>query len=166
MASEIVSVTRLRELLDYDADTGRFVWRVKRTAQFPVGSVAGHVGAQGYRCITIDRRFYQAHRLVWLHVHGVWPVAQIDHRNGIRDDNRICNLREATNTFNCQNRRGPRKNGTSGFLGVSWYKASCKWMASIRVNGTQIHLGYFSTPEEAHAAYLSAKRLHHEGNTL
>ena len=111
----------------------------------------------GYCIIRLDDRLYTAHRLAWLYVHGQWPTHQLDHINGNRQDNRLCNLRPATNAENAQNRT--RKSNTSGFPGVR--KTNSKWTAEIKVNYKPIRLGRFDSPEAAYAAYLEAKRKYH-----
>jgi len=147
---------RLRELLCYDQITGVFFWEIGRAA----GAVAGWGHPSGYIFIKLDGRSYAAHRLAWLYVHGRWPVDQTDHRNGKRNDNRIQNLRECSSAENNQNTAIYGSN-RSGLLGVGWHKASRRWRARIDAGGKQNHLGLFSSPEEAHEAYLSAKaRLH------
>lgn len=160
MAKVIVSVVRVRELFAYDPRTGIFMWRVCPGRKFLVGKIAGRIKRDGYSYIGIDGRYYLAHRLVWAWMTGSWPRDQIDHINGIRDDNRFANLREATPLMNMQNRHGATKN-KSGFLGV--FRRNKKFMTKIRVNGKQIYLGIFVTPEEAHVAYLTAKRKLHPG---
>ena len=155
----MITQSRLKELLHYDPETGVFTWAVRRNG-IRNGGVAGGLDAKGYRKIGVDGRLYLAHRLAWLYVHGVWPQAQMDHRNGVHDDNRISNLREATNAQNSQN-RALHANNTSGFPGVTWFWQRRKWMSQITFDGKRKGLGYFDDPEEAHEAYLAAKaRLH------
>lgn len=151
--------SRLKELLHYDPETGVFVWRIPRGSA-KTGDVAGCPHPEGYRKIMIDRKIYLAHRLAWLYVHGAWPKDEIDHRNGVRADNRFTNLREATRAENGQNLK-IRADNTSGFIGVSWYKPARKWQAHINLAGRNKNLGCFDTPEAAHAAYLAAKAEHH-----
>ena len=157
---------RLKELLSYDPETGVFIRLVALCNRIKVGDVAGNLDQYGYRCIMVDRKSYMAHRLAWLYVFGVWPVDQIDHINCIKDDNRIINLREATQSQNMQNQRKPQKNGTSGFLGVTFFKRRGKWAAYIQVKNKKNNLGYFPTPELAHKAYIEAKRFYHAFGTL
>jgi hypothetical protein len=97
-----------------------------------------------------------------------WIVSkkQLDHINGIKRDNRIENLREATDSENQQNQKKPPAHNTSGFLGVTKYKRNGKWVAGIKLNGKRINLGYFDTPEAAHAAYLQKKKELHPFQTL
>lgn len=119
------------------------------------GSSAGSVKPNGYLRIVFDGRGYLGHRLVWFFVHGVWPDKQIDHINGERSDNRIANLRLATCTQNLGNARKPSHN-TSGLKGVSWNKATKKWLTQIQVYGKATCLGFFADASEAHEAYRSA----------
>lgn len=153
-------VDQLKELLDYSPDTGEFRWKVSRGAVVSAGDLAGNTQTGGYSQIKCRGHMYMAHRLAWLFTYGNWPKHHIDHKNGIRKDNRIANLRECSPTENGQNRNLGRKN-TSGFFGVSFYKPTSKWKAQIMLGGVKKHLGYYPTPEQAHQAYLEAKaKLH------
>ena len=154
-----LTAERLREVLHYDPETGVFTWRV-RAGHAKIGDVAGGYDGRGYRVIGVDGALYRAHRLAWLYTTGAWPADQIDHINGARDDNRFANLREATHRENGQNRTAHPFN-TSGHPGVCWHKAAQKWMAQIRTSQKHRYLGLFSTPEEAAAAYVEAKRRLH-----
>ncbi len=80
------------------------------------------------------------HRLAWLYMYGEWPVGDIDHINGIRDDNRLINLRSVSRQENLRNRRTGRNN-TSGVMGVNWDKSLGKWRSSIGIGGKTKHLG-------------------------
>ena len=156
--SRLLTADALKSLLHYSKESGAFRWRSSRSGIRSDGT-AGSRHNRGYLAIRIVGRSYLCHRLAWLYVHGRWPSHQLDHINGVRDDNRIANLRECTNAQNCQNAR-PHADG-SGKLGTTWEKRRRKWQAGIGLNGKRIFLGYFATQQEAHAAYLSAKqRLH------
>lgn len=120
----------------------------------------------GYLFFTHKGKKYAAHRVAWFLHYGSWPKNQIDHINGNPSDNRICNLRDVTGSVNMQNLRVPRRDGTSGYLGVTWNKQAKKWKAQIRVNGEKKFLGYFLDAKEAFEAYLNAKRKWHEGCTI
>lgn len=146
---------QLKSLLHYDSETGIFTWRVCLANAAPVGSVAGTIYKKGNRYITIRRKRYQAHRLAWLYVYGTWPSLEIDHRNLERDDNRIQNLREATNQGNSANRRVFK--GKALPKGVT-ARPDGRYRARIRVDGKLIHLGYFNTPRAANAAYAVAAK--------
>lgn len=170
MAAANISVARLRELLNFCPDTGVFTWRFSRKGRKGLaGAQAGTVDRKGYRYICLDRNKAGAHRLAWLYVHGTLPSDEIDHINGCRDDNRILNLRLATPTLNRENLHTAKKqNKSSGLLGVSRCLGNkdSRFRARITVGGKEILLGRFDTADEAHAAYLAAKREHHIGCTI
>jgi hypothetical protein len=155
-----LSVDLVRELFDYDSTNGVLVSRTKRGRRWPKGAIAGSLDSRGYRQIQIAGRVYKAHRLIWLHVHGEWPSQQIDHINGVRDDNRIGNLRQASNQQNCLNTTRTFGETASGLRGVSVHQPGC-WRARISINGRTKHLGLFPTPQQASAAYLAAKSESH-----
>lgn len=104
-------------------------------------------------------KIYQAHRLAWLYVYGKFPDNFIDHINGITDDNRLCNLREATYYQNSINTK-IRKTNTIGYRGVSYIKKLNKYRARICVNKKQIHIGLYSTALEALEAYNIQAKIH------
>lgn len=154
-----VTLERLRELLSYDPDTGRFVWLVNRRC-VRAGDVAGTVNSRGYIAIMIDGMLYTAHRLAFLWMHGVFPDRELDHINRDRADNRHANLRLATSSQNKVN-TGVRRDNSSGFRGVSYCKVRKKYLAQIAHNGKKQNLGRYLTLDEAVNAYESAsKRLH------
>lgn len=154
-----LTADRLREIIDYDADSGVFTWRIPRP-KIRVGEVAGGIDSYGYWCIRTHGGLYGAHILAWLYMTGDWPSEDIDHRDTDRSNNRWNNLREASRAQNLRNARAHR-DGTSGFKGVCWSKQKSKWLAKICVNYKQINLGLFDTPENAHAAYVSASKKFH-----
>lgn len=157
-----ITASYVRQILDYDPETGIFVWRVKRNNRIPAGSVAGRDNGLGYIRIGINGRNYKAHRLAWLITYGQWPSKHIDHIDGNRANNMISNLREASVSQNSMNRKLSIIN-TSGYKGVYWHTQVYKWQARIMIHGKAKHLGLFDTAEEAHAAYcLAADRLHGE----
>lgn len=158
MSHPTLTAERLHELLDYDPETGVFTWRVRRKYAQP-GDVANYHMSAGYIQIAIDCRHYLAHRLAWFFVHGIWPRGQIDHINGVKDDNRISNLRDVTPSGNGQNIDAPLSRNKAGLRGVS--PNGPGWTARICVDHVVTRLGTYRTPEEARAAYLSAKRRLH-----
>ena len=156
----------LRVVLNYDAEAGQLKWRVD-CGSAKAGQVAGSVGSKGYVQVGLGRRGYAAHRLVWLHVYGAWPTHVIDHVNGNKTDNRITNLRDIPQRVNLQNQRhASGKNKTSPYIGAWKDKQYNRWISRITVDKRVIHLGRFATAEDAHNAYVSAKRRLHEGCTL
>lgn len=150
---------RVMELLSYDPSTGEFRWKVRTSNRAKPGQTAGAVSTHSskkYRRIMVDGKLYFAHRLAWLISYGQFPDRNIDHVDGNGLNNRLDNLRIATPSENCKNQRR-RPDNTSGITGVSWYRAGQKWHARIAVNRRTIHLGYFSTKEEAVAARKAAE---------
>jgi len=149
----------LRELLDYDAETGVFTWLVSANNRTKAGSVAGSPHGGGYIIIGVRGRMYLAHRLAWLWVHSEWPPHDVDHINLDKTDNRIANLRLATRSQNKANTLRPFTN-TSGVKGVSWHRQGRKWQARIKVNGKNKNLGLFTNIDAAAAAYRHAADEH------
>lgn len=158
--SGILTAHRLRELLNYDPETGELRWRITPNGRVPVGSIAGSINTRGYRNVSIDRKWYGAHRLVWFWVHGKWPARYIDHINQNTADNRLANLREATPSQNAHNRRGDCES-KSGVKGVYPRRNGRCWEAWIMVQGKHHYLGQFSNKQTAHEAYRqAATKLH------
>ena len=149
---------RLKELLVYDANSGRFVWQRKK-ARANKGDVAGGVSKDGYRYIRVDGVRYLAHRLAWFYVHGYFPEGQIDHIDRAGDNNRISNLREVTHSCNQKNRK-VTVGSKSGILGVRFCNKSSKWQAFININQKVRHLGYFQSKSGAAQARYGAEVLH------
>ena len=119
-------------------------------------------GTHGYPYGSIDDKPFQAHRVIWALYYGEWPALEIDHINGVRDDNRIVNLRQATSAQNSQN-IGAYSNSKTGIRGVSWSNAHKRWVARIMVERKHINLGYFTDIKDAERAYLAAAaKLHGE----
>lgn len=151
----MITEDELKRHLDYNPLTGVFVWVIGRRR----GAVAGCVGLNGYRYIRIDHKDYLAHRLAWVITGNGWPTKDIDHADGNRDNNAICNLRRANRSQNLANSRKKSTN-TSGFKGVNYHKARGRWRARITFNYREIMLGYFDDPEAASRAYeAKAKQL-------
>ena len=149
---------KLKALFKYDAETGGIYW-----IAFGKGKIkkkpAGTVTSAGYVGILIDGKRYLAHRIAWALVHGSWPEQQIDHINGIKTDNRIENLRSATNAQNGKN-YGANKTNTSGIKGVSWCKQTQKWRAMIKVDGKSICKGRYFDKRDALIARQAAEIEH------
>lgn len=165
MSDKDLTAARLRELLHYDVETGLFTRKVATSQRHNVGESVGSKHRTGYLYAMLDRKTYAAHRLAWLYVFGEWPRGHIDHINSIKSDNRLCNLRDVDRLTNAQNeRRARRNNKSSGLLGVSGEGG--RFRALIRVGGVLQHLGTFETPQQAHNAYLTAKRELHAGCTI
>lgn len=151
---DTLTQSRLKELLHYDESTGVFTRRVALCNKVKVGDIAGTTEKEEYVRIEIDGKKYKAHRLAWLYVYGNFPEQQIDHINSIKNDNRIANLRDVSQSVNMRNIHKPNKDSiTSQYRGVSWHKHAKKWVAQVVVDGRKVHLGYFSDEESAFDAY-------------
>lgn len=148
-----LSAEQLREIVHYDPVIGRMIWQTSRR-------IVGTITKKGYRATKIGGLYFLVHRLVWLYTHGRWPADQIDHINGDPADNRICNLREATNGQNSANRRALRGRALKGI----WFDARRNhWRATVCRSGRLIHIGVFASAEEAHSAYvIRAREVHGE----
>jgi hypothetical protein len=157
--SVALTLKRLKEVLHYNLETGRFVWIAKTGKKVVVGNEAGYLRPDGRYMVSVDGKAYRTHRLAWFYVHGRWPKGQIDHINGDPFDNCIANLRDVTDGQNKQNLHKAKKHNKTGLLGVQ--PANKKFRARITVEGKVVYLGVFDTPEAAHQAYLAAKRVHH-----
>jgi len=147
---------RLKSLLHYDPCTGVFTWLDRRSIRVAAGHIAGGIHPHGYIHIGINKRQYGAHRLAFLYMTGEMPVNQVDHINGVRDDNKWANLRHATHSINSKNRRKDKTN-KSGVTGVHWNKRDERWQSNIRINWELLFLGYFTDWFEAVCARKSAE---------
>lgn len=114
--------------------------------------------------VTFKSKKMFSYRVAWLLHHGQWPDGEIDHINGDSADDRILNLRDVPRSVNQENIRKPTARNLLGILGVS--KSGKKYAAMLTVDGVSTCLGLYETPENAHAAYLNAKRIHHAGCTI
>lgn len=154
-----VTQEKLKELFRYAPDTGVFTRLVSVASMARAGDIAGNTDGQGYLRIRVEGKLYKAHRLAWLYTNGEFPQDQIDHINGVRDDNRIANLRAVNRTENMKNTK-IRTDNTSGVLGVGWHKGTDKWLATINVKGVKKYLGYFTDIKDAVAARKKANILY------
>lgn len=148
-----ISVEFFKAFLDYDQETGIFVWKKSRQ-RIRVGQIAGYKHPRGYIEIQLNGAKYAAHDLAWLFVYGVWPEILIDHKDCNPSNNSIKNLREANYSNNCANRRSNLE-----FKGVT-KRTKNTYSAEIYVRGKAIRLGRFKSPQEAHSAYVEAAKKH------
>lgn len=152
----MITQATLKKILQYDSKTGIFTWKISPSINRKEGSVAGRKTNFGYTSIKYKSKGYLAHRLAWLYMYGSFPNHQIDHINGVRDDNRIENLRDVPQSQNMKNTR-KRVDNSSGITGVCWAKKDAKWMAQIKANGRSKFLGTFTDFFEACCIRKSAE---------
>lgn len=180
---DVISPAYLRQLIDYNPETGELTWRPRTPDMFTEGD-AGYRRArtpehkcanwnaklagkpaftsfttQGYRQGTIRQiraSPLKAHRVAWAIYHGEWPDGVIDHINGDRADNRIANLRDIPQTLNLRNAKRPRNN-TSGYPGISWFTQTSRWHVRVPGHNGTGHVGFFKTLDEAVAARDAAR---------
>jgi hypothetical protein len=160
-----LTAEQARTIWSYDPETGLLTWKIDPGRRRKPGDVAGWVqkGPKGDRLkVAYNNTDYMAHRVVWLIVTGEWPTHEVDHINEDATDNRWINLRAATSSQNLRN-RGPQRNNTTGYKGVTYDKKRDCYIAGVKLNGYRHNLGTFRTPEDAYAAYCAkADELHGE----
>jgi HNH endonuclease len=153
----MITLERLKELLTYNPETGLFTRNIFTNYINKVG----FYDTKGYLRTRIDGENYSVHRLIWFYMTGAWPKDQIDHINGIKDDNKWNNLREATNGQNAINKASFSKLGIKGVRIDPKYKYKTKYIAQITTNKKVICLGRFDTIEEASNSYNEAAKKYH-----
>lgn len=150
-----ISQRLLISVLRYDPTSGEFRWKETRNGFCKKGSIAGILHKKGYIDIQVFGQTLKAHRLAWLYVYGQWPDDQLDHVNGNRSDNRICNIRQATNAENQWN-SGIRKDSTTGVRGVK--RQGEKFIVRIQKNKKRTFLGSFDCLSDAAYARKQAEK--------
>jgi len=147
---------RLKQVLQYDEETGIFTWLISPRNNVPFGSIAGQIDNKGYVRIIYQRKLYLGHWLAWFFVYNKWPDNEIDHINGNPTDNRIANLRDVTRKQNMENKKIYKTN-KSGYSGVTWHSRDKKWNVRIGHYGKRISLGYFDNLNDAISARIKAE---------
>lgn len=163
-----ITHSELLSWLRYDIETGEFFWlkdKLGRGCKWLAGEKAGYV-VKGAMNIALLGEYYYSHRLAWFYVFGEWPQHEVDHINGDWSDNRICNLRDVPHCMNMENMRSAKKTSVSGLIGAFKRKDKESFTSKIQIRGKVVYIGSFETAQEAHEAYVIAKRELHEGCTL
>lgn len=154
------TVDQFKSELSFDVDAGVIVRLFNKFYKKSAPRAGSFHKKSGYRRIRFRGVKIEEHQLIWFIANGYW-ANEIDHKNGVKDDNRICNLRSVTHVENLQNNRRARSHSRSGHLGVYWIKSRQKWDAQIKVNGKAIHLGEFVNIEDAISARKSAELIYY-----
>lgn len=149
----------LHSLFAYSFVEGALYWKVRLSPKARLDQPAGSTDPEGYRVITVNGKTYRRHRLVWAYFNCDPGNMEIDHLNGVKGDDRLENLRLATRRENSWNTT--YKTNKSGAPGVCWHARDKKWRVSIKDQGINKHLGYYSDLQEAQKAYIEASRSIH-----
>lgn len=154
----MITAELARQIWNYNPDTGEFSLKEKR-GRGVAGAPITTEFKSGYRILKHRGRQYYAHRVAWLMVFGDWPVNEIDHINGVRNDNRLINLRDVTAQFNLfksklSTKKSKRSGASSKYIGVSKHKKGY-WVATTRSDMRSKYLGIRSTEADAHKLVVS-----------
>lgn len=144
----MINQDKLKEYLHYNEETGELTWIKKPSKKVLPNSRAGSLTKSGYRHIIFDNKKYPEHRLIWFYVHGKFPDGQIDHINHIRDDNRLCNLREVSHSENARNRT-KNKSSRVQEVGIWYCKRRKRYIAEITLNQKKVYQRSFENIDDA-----------------
>lgn len=158
MGKHTITQEELKKKIYYNPKLGKFYW-IEASGSASEGDEACAI-TNGYVTIKLNGKLFQAHRLAWLYKTGEMPIYNIDHINGIRTDNRFCNLRDATQSQNCMN-QGISANNSSGYKGVSWHKKTGKWQVACKIKTKHYYLGVYDTAIQASRVYQEFAKTHH-----
>jgi hypothetical protein len=163
-----MNIGEVRKLFTYNPQTGIVVRNQTTAHNAKVGDIVGCVNKNGYLVFTYNKKVHYLHRFIWFYVTGAWPQHHIDHRDGNKTNNAWSNLRDVPAKTNNQNMRKASKISSTQLLGAfpTTVNKTNPFRSYITVNGSLKNLGYFKTAEEAHLAYITAKRFYHEGCTI
>ena len=153
----MITQNLLRELFEYR--DGELYWKVSNSPRVKIGDEAGGVDSKGYKRTTVNNKKYKSHRIIFLMHYGYLPKI-IDHKDRNPLNNKIENLREATKSQNCQNRK-IQANNTTNVPGVCWHKSFKKWMVQIQIDKHRKTIGYFKDLEFAELVSIMAREKHH-----
>lgn len=171
IANESKRFEEMKEYFSCDFENG-LIYRKKilgNNRKSSIGDLVGFLHSTGYVIFEFKNKKCKCHRFLFYCYYGYISTI-IDHKNGIKHDNCISNLRTGTQKQNCQNRKTSIKKRSSKLIGATWNKCCQSWAAQISVTNSgirkNIHIGLFSTEKEAHSAYLIKKRELHDFCTI
>ena len=157
----MITQEQLKQEVHYDQETGIFTWlKTHKYSNKKIGDVCGGIDSEYVR-MAINGKRYHAHQLAWLYIYGEYHLDAIDHINGIKKDNRICNLRKASVSENAYNRKMSVRN-TSGVKGVTWHKGSKKWQVVITYNRIHKYLGMYTDLNKAKEVIEHYRNIYHK----
>ncbi len=137
----------LLEYLAYDPNTGHLTWIKKAGNSTVLNSRAGSTSKSGYRRLMFKGKQYQEHHVIWCMVHGYFPPEQLDHDDQVRDNNRISNLIEVTQSENSRNRA--RRNTSIDEAGIWYCKRRRRYIAEITFEGKKVFQKSYQDIEQA-----------------
>lgn len=151
---------RIKECLEYNPDTGEFFWKISKKGSSGKGSNPGTLTKKGYVDVCIDGRKYGLHRIAFVLMDKELPE-NVDHKNGIKSDNRWCNLRPASVRENSFNYKGT--GSLSKYKNVYFDpRGKKKWFVRVTdLSGKKISCGYFFTAEEANEEAKKQRKILH-----
>ncbi len=155
----MANITYDEAVAAFDYRDGELFWKIRAALRTKVGSKAGWVDNTGYERVLYRGSRILVHRIVFLLHHGYMPEF-VDHADRNILNNKIENLRAATKSQNCCNKKVRSDSGT-GIKNVTLYKPTGKWLVSVSVGGKRKHIGYFSDIEEAKIAAEAARKIVH-----
>jgi hypothetical protein len=152
-------ITQQQVLDTFEYREGKLYWKYVKSIRIKAGDEAGREDGQGYRTVRFNYKMYRTHHLIYLMFHGVLPTL-IDHINNDRLDNRIENLRIATDSQNNCN-KGIQANNTSGSKNVKWHERIKKYEVSVQINKQRKYIGVFEDLEFAELVAIEARNKYH-----
>ena len=151
-----ITQEKLKRMFDYRND-GVLIWKISPNKRIKVGSVAGCFKFGEYCRIGIKNAFYKRSRLIFCYHKGYFPEGDVDHKNRMRHDDKIENLRDVSRSCNIRN-TGNRKDNTSSVKGVTFKVSIGEWRSRISINRKRCFLGHYKTFDNAVCARLAAEQ--------
>lgn len=167
MTRNILDQIEVKHYFNYDNVQGKLINNFSR-GNSKIGKTAGRTDSNGYRRLSVNNKFYSEHVLIWIYHYGIIPEhLEVDHINGIRDDNRIHNLRLIPHVWNMQNQKITiGRKSYSDIPGVIYEKRSNKFRIRLMIDDVYRSFGSFDDVKEAEKKCIELRRIHYPGNTI